>query len=513
MPRQFPLEAMAEFDPEVRGESLPEQGVMPVARSEMPPPVSTAPGTVKMGGVDGWPEDNVLEFAAEHPEEDEQASGTACQYRLSISSFHDRKIVKQALADYDVPVEGYDWEGADVFCTDDETVYELVKDALPKGGYKEVEPSDEQMGANLPSGNESPRSVRPSTVNQLHRNFENRTESSEADYNKMAGEHGVQFDFPQTAEEWGLFANNPGVDKAAQQLTSLVKAAVATVWTRAKYDFQKTGGKLRTVMQQEYENLQKRHLSKPGLVEFGANDTVVRENIWEVLSQFWSVYLRDRFDEDDNDKNKDVPEKDHKGLLLGASPEEELAMGVKVEMEHAATIKRIQSGELTDMKDIATAIAQDHIKEIPDYYTRLTAMEADAKAQKSEAFGERRPENQRMVDFLAQNGVKARAKYIHDGSLKHTWRLYAPGVNWTPELTAKLTELGFTDFDGNPLNQHSGNGGLFSVFVRGHDELLGEPEPEGGVAESVVVEGPGVSQKQRYNIRYGLLRKLAYKGR
>ena len=45
----------------------------------------------------------------------------------------------------------------------------------------------------------------------------------------------------------------------------------------------------------------------------------------------------------------------------------QLAMGIKVEREH------------TDDDDIAEAIAKDHLAEIPDYYTRLAKMEAQAK--------------------------------------------------------------------------------------------------------------------------------------
>ena len=44
----------------------------------------------------------------------------------------------------------------------------------------------------------------------------------------------------------------------------------------------------------------------------------------------------------------------------------ELAMGVKVELEH------------TDDLGIATEISMDHLKEIDDYYTRLDKMEEEA---------------------------------------------------------------------------------------------------------------------------------------
>ena len=45
----------------------------------------------------------------------------------------------------------------------------------------------------------------------------------------------------------------------------------------------------------------------------------------------------------------------------------ELAMGIKVEMEH------------TTDPEVAKKIALDHLSEIPDYYTRLAKMEKEAK--------------------------------------------------------------------------------------------------------------------------------------
>ena len=46
---------------------------------------------------------------------------------------------------------------------------------------------------------------------------------------------------------------------------------------------------------------------------------------------------------------------------------DELAKGVKVEREH------------TNYDEVARAIAKDHLSEIPDYYTRIEAMEKAAK--------------------------------------------------------------------------------------------------------------------------------------
>jgi hypothetical protein len=59
------------------------------------------------------------------------------------------------------------------------------------------------------------------------------------------------------------------------------------------------------------------------------------------------------------------------GLADDDKPEdfdqEELKKGIKIEMEH------------TKDKDLAREIAMDHLKEIPDYYTRLEKMEKRAE--------------------------------------------------------------------------------------------------------------------------------------
>ena len=82
------------------------------------------------------------------------------------------------------------------------------------------------------------------------------------------------------------------------------------------------------------------------------------------------------------------------------------------------------------------------------------------------------PHNIRMMEFLRQHGISAVPKYIKDGSLKHTWRLYSPDEKWSLELANSLNAIGFANIWGEPLNEHSGNGGYFSVFVTGHYELL-----------------------------------------
>ena len=89
------------------------------------------------------------------------------------------------------------------------------------------------------------------------------------------------------------------------------------------------------------------------------------------------------------------------------------------------------------------------------------------------------PANALMKELLAENGIKATPKYISDGSLKRSWRLYEKNTNWwdNTELWAKLTAIGFVDFDGKPLSKLSGNGGVFSIFARykGSNENLLQP--------------------------------------
>ena len=61
--------------------------------------------------------------------------------------------------------------------------------------------------------------------------------------------------------------------------------------------------------------------------------------------------------------------------------QKELEMGIKVEREHSGTIQKIKDGlgsnnPLSD-EDIFKLIAEDHLRELPDYYTRLKEMEKE----------------------------------------------------------------------------------------------------------------------------------------
>lgn len=87
-----------------------------------------------------------------------------------------------------------------------------------------------------------------------------------------------------------------------------------------------------------------------------------------------------------------------------------------------------------------------------------------------------RTENKRMKTFLKSNGINVTPKYQWRGSLKGTWHLQAK-QHWDMAMALKLTKLSFLDFDSEPLNRFSGNGEMFSVFVKGHNEFLAGVSP------------------------------------
>jgi hypothetical protein len=76
-----------------------------------------------------------------------------------------------------------------------------------------------------------------------------------------------------------------------------------------------------------------------------------------------------------------------------------------------------------------------------------------------------------MQEFLKEHGIKAAVKYIARGSLAPSWRIYNHDIKWTEELAAQFTELGFTGLHG-PIGKYEGNGGVLSVFLRGHFDFL-----------------------------------------
>lgn len=80
-------------------------------------------------------------------------------------------------------------------------------------------------------------------------------------------------------------------------------------------------------------------------------------------------------------KHKDLIQNEFAKL---AADSKELEMGKKVEKEHKNTVDKIRSSvkdnkiTMTD-EEIFESIAKDHLSELSDYYTRLQAMEKEAK--------------------------------------------------------------------------------------------------------------------------------------
>lgn len=75
-------------------------------------------------------------------------------------------------------------------------------------------------------------------------------------------------------------------------------------------------------------------------------------------------------------------------------------------------------------------------------------------------------QNKLMKMYLKKAGIDCNPMYIKEGSMKGTWRFYGKGKWWgNKELQQKFIDLGFVNFMGEPINDHCGNGGDFSVFL------------------------------------------------
>ena len=118
-----------------------------------------------------------------------------------------------------------------------------------------------------------------------------------------------------------------------------------------------------------------------------------------------------------------------------------------------------------------------------------------------------RLENKLMQDFLKANGITCTVRYHRDGSMRGSWYLYDSNQKWTPELRDKIVSLGFTASYGE-LNQHSGNGGTFSVCVYGHREILEQANAQTASAlgfskqdATAIRESAGVKERADCTVR------------
>jgi len=75
-----------------------------------------------------------------------------------------------------------------------------------------------------------------------------------------------------------------------------------------------------------------------------------------------------------------------KRLMFLREEKSEMQMGVDVEKEHDPTYKKIKDyykehNDFPDKKMVFKWIAEDHLEEFKDYYTRLAKMEKEAKSE------------------------------------------------------------------------------------------------------------------------------------
>lgn len=85
--------------------------------------------------------------------------------------------------------------------------------------------------------------------------------------------------------------------------------------------------------------------------------------------------------------------------LSKSQKREQLRRGTREEMEHAKTIKKIKRNPKMPIKEAATRIAKDHLKDDPHYYSNLKAMEKAVKDLKPQ-HGLRPP----RLKFLGRHG-------------------------------------------------------------------------------------------------------------
>jgi hypothetical protein len=110
-----------------------------------------------------------------------------------------------------------------------------------------------------------------------------------------------------------------------------------------------------------------------------------------------------------------------KSQSIKKSFDDELAQGIKVEMEHKDTIDKIAPN--ANLRETAEQIARDHLKERPDYYSQLKVME-DKLVKKSETTGFFGDSPNRFAEWECSDCGhpvdKTQPKCSHCGNKTHT---------------------------------------------------------------------------------------------
>lgn len=162
--------------------------------------------------------------------------------------------------------------------------------------------------------------------------------------------------------------------------------------------------------------------------------------------------------------------------LLGVEQSAELKQGIKVEKEHADTIKKIASGEIKP-EDAPAAIAEDHLKESKTYYKDLEKVENKGREKKYDlGFGSLGNGTTVYNRAKMVNGDYPRIAHIsNEGIVNYYGKEYPESVKKEIEAFANNQKTPVTessdkvksepstkDFEGS---QQSGTGKLYEYFT------------------------------------------------
>lgn len=116
---------------------------------------------------------------------------------------------------------------------------------------------------------------------------------------------------------------------------------------------------------------------------------------------------------------------------------EEFRIGIGVELEHGSHDP--ETNVIGDDPELAGKIAWAHLKELPDYYTRLEKMEAEGENSKTDEFKLKGSEIKQKVEDIIKEG-NARRVIIKDDSGKTIFEIPLTygvvGVVFAPALAA-----------------------------------------------------------------------------
>ena len=164
----------------------------------------------------------------------------------------------------------------------------------------------------------------------------------------------------------------------------------------------------------------------------------------------------------------------------------QLAMGVKVEKEHASTVAWLRKHPEASLDDAAAHIATDHLKELPDYYTLLDKMERTAKKKGN-------PPVQQLMQRLQENLTPDLLKPGYGGSHRVAGHCYVASEALWHLTGKKLHPTRARDEQGVVhwwLEDDDGN--IFDVTADQYLEAGSKPPWEDGQRKGFLTKEPSV---------------------